>query len=75
MARRQSRDLAVGTVFALALVILALAVMTVGGELPGLSKRVGYTVIFPQTEGLLLGAPVRMGGVDIGEVTPTASQT
>jgi phospholipid/cholesterol/gamma-HCH transport system substrate-binding protein len=58
----------VGTIFAIGLVILSVAVMTVGSELPGFSRRVPFTAVFPSTDGLLLGAPVRMAGVDIGEV-------
>ena len=69
MARRPTQDIAVGTIFAVALVILSAAVMTVGTDLPWLSNRVHFKIIFPNSDGLMLGAPVRMAGVDIGSVT------
>jgi len=69
MARRPTQDIAVGTIFAVALVILSAAVMTVGTDLPWLSNRVHFKIIFPNSDGLMLGAPVRMAGVDIGAVT------
>jgi phospholipid/cholesterol/gamma-HCH transport system substrate-binding protein len=55
-------------VFALALVVLALALMALGGDVPGLGDRATYRIVFPHAEGLLPGAPVRMAGVDIGSV-------
>ena len=69
MARRPTQDIAVGTIFAVALVILSAAVMTVGTDLPWLSNRVHFKIVFPNSDGLMLGAPVRMAGVDIGAVT------
>ncbi len=69
MARAAGRDFAVGAMFALAMLVLALAVMAVGGETGWLFDRVGYFVTFPNTDGLLVGAPVRMAGVQIGTVS------
>ena len=69
MARRPTHDIAVGTIFALGLVILSVAVMSIGTDLPWLSQRVSFKVLFPNTDGLMVGAPVRMAGVDIGSVT------
>jgi len=69
MARRPARDLTVGSVFALALIILALAVMAVGGDSGMWFKRAGYEVVFPDATGLRVGAPVRMAGVQVGTVT------
>jgi phospholipid/cholesterol/gamma-HCH transport system substrate-binding protein len=69
MARRPTRDLTVGALFALALIILALAVMVVGGESGLWFNRTPYQVVFPDATGLLAGAPVRMAGVQVGIVT------
>ena len=62
MARRPTQDIAVGTIFALGLVILSVAVMSIGTDLPWLSQRVSFKVLFPNTDGLMVGAPVRMAG-------------
>lgn len=76
MARRPARDLTVGAVFALALIVLALAVMAVGSESGLWFERTHFHVIFPDATGLMVGAPVRMAGVQVGTVTevrlPTA---
>ncbi len=69
MARRPAQDATVGAVFALGLIIFALAVMVVGGESGLWFKQTRYSVVFPHASGLLVGAPVRMAGVEIGTVT------
>jgi phospholipid/cholesterol/gamma-HCH transport system substrate-binding protein len=56
-------------VFALALIVLALAVMAVGGESGLWFQRTEYAMIFPDATGLLVGAPVRMAGVQVGTVS------
>ncbi|MCP3978816.1 MAG: MCE family protein [bacterium] len=68
MAKRRSSDLAVGAMFALALLILALGVMAVGGDSQLFNKSVEYRVAFPNTHGLVQGSPVEMGGVQVGTV-------
>jgi phospholipid/cholesterol/gamma-HCH transport system substrate-binding protein len=55
--------------FTLALLVLALAVMAVGGDSGWPFKKVDYYVAFPGADGLLVGAPVKMAGVTIGTVT------
>ena len=55
MPRRGSRDLAVGAMFALGLVVLALAIMAVGGESGLFFKRTEFIIQFPSADGLLLG--------------------
>jgi phospholipid/cholesterol/gamma-HCH transport system substrate-binding protein len=55
--------------FALALITLALAVMVVGGESGLFFRRSHYYVVFPNADGLLDGAPVKMAGVTIGTVS------
>ena len=57
MARRPAQDVTVGAVFALALIILALAVMVVGGDSGLFFKQVRYSVVFDHASGLLVGAP------------------
>jgi phospholipid/cholesterol/gamma-HCH transport system substrate-binding protein len=54
--------------FALALVILALGVMAVGDETGWLRERADYTIALDEADGLLVGAPVKMAGVQIGNV-------
>ena len=69
MARRGGQDLAVGAMFALALLILAFAVMAVGEDTGWFKRRVSYEVAFPAADGLIVGAPVKMAGVTIGAVS------
>lgn len=69
MASRPGRELAVGTLFALALVILALAIMAVGGESQLFVSQTHYRTRFPSADGLSVGSPVRMAGVQVGAVS------
>ena len=69
MARRRARDLTVGAVFALALIVLALTVMTVGSESSLFVKKAHFRVVFPNATGLVPGSPVKMSGVQIGTVS------
>ena len=68
MARRV-RDLSVGAFASLALLVLAVGVMAVGGESSFFSDQVRYRVVFPDTQGLIVGSPVHMAGVQIGSVS------
>ena len=61
--------LALGAFTALALLVLAIGIMAVGGERGFLSGRAGYRVTFPATQGLIVGSPVQMSGVQIGSVS------
>jgi len=69
MAKRRARDLTVGVLFALALIILALTIMAVGGESRLFVRKAHYSVIFPTAEGLRAGSPVKMAGVEVGTVS------
>jgi phospholipid/cholesterol/gamma-HCH transport system substrate-binding protein len=69
LARRGGQDLAVGAMFTLGLLVVALAVMAVGGDSAMFFRKSDYTVAFPTADGLLMGAPVKMSGVTIGTVT------
>jgi len=68
MPKRGGRDLAVGALFSLALVVVAVTIMAVGGESRLFSKKARYSVIFPSAEGLVVGSPVKMSGVVVGSV-------
>jgi phospholipid/cholesterol/gamma-HCH transport system substrate-binding protein len=69
MPRVGSREATVGTFVALALIIFAFGVLAVGGESRLLSRQATYRAVFPSTDGLIEGSPVKMGGVHIGTVT------
>ena len=67
--RKGPRNLALGAFAMLALLVLAIGIMAVGGEHGLLSGRAGYRVMFPATQGLIQGSPVQMSGVQIGSVS------
>jgi len=69
MPRSRSREAAVGAFLALGLIVLAVGIMAVGGESRLFSRKARYHAIFPSTDGLIVGSPVKMGGVQIGTVT------
>jgi phospholipid/cholesterol/gamma-HCH transport system substrate-binding protein len=69
MPRATSREAAVGAFLALALIVLAAGIMAVGGESRLFSRKASYRVVFPATDGLIVGSPVKMGGVQVGTVT------
>lgn len=68
MARDRGKDLSVGALFALALIILAFTLMSVGGDSRIFSDRTEFRVVFPNTTGLAEGSPVQMSGVLVGGV-------
>jgi phospholipid/cholesterol/gamma-HCH transport system substrate-binding protein len=69
MPRISSREATVGAFVALALIVLAVGVMAVGGESRLFSRKSTYRAVFPATDGLIVGSPVKMGGVQVGTVT------
>jgi phospholipid/cholesterol/gamma-HCH transport system substrate-binding protein len=69
MPRATSREATVGAFLALALIVLAVGIMAVGGESRLFSRKASYRVVFPSTDGLIVGSPVKMGGVQVGTVT------
>lgn len=69
MAGRGARDLSVGAFAALALTVLAVGIMAVGGESGVFSRKTHYRVTFPNAEGLRVGSPVMIAGVQVGAVT------
>jgi len=68
-SKKTSRDVAVGAMFALALIILAITVMALGDGANLFRSQVHYKVVFPSVEGMGIGSPVKMSGVQIGSVT------
>ncbi len=66
--KKTSRDVAVGAMFALALVILAITIMALGDGSNLFRSEVRYLVVFPSVEGMGIGSPVKMNGVQIGSV-------
>ena len=75
MAKRRARDLTVGVVFALALIILALTIMAVGGESRLFVQKARYRTVFTNTDGLRAGSPVKMAGVEVGTVSSVRLST
>jgi phospholipid/cholesterol/gamma-HCH transport system substrate-binding protein len=69
MPKRAGRDLAVGVVFSLALVILAASIMAVGEGSRLFAEKNHYRVLFQNADGLVVGSPVKMLGVVVGSVT------
>jgi len=69
MPRSSGREATVGAFLALALIVLAFGIMAVGGESRLFSRKATYRVAFPSTDGLIVGSPVKMGGVQVGSVT------
>lgn len=67
--KNRSRDVLVGGFTVLALVIFALAVMAVGGESRLFSKKAAYRAVLQSSDGLVIGSPVKMSGVQVGTVT------
>jgi phospholipid/cholesterol/gamma-HCH transport system substrate-binding protein len=69
MPRTTGREATVGAFLALALIVLAFGIMAVGGESRVFSRKASYRTVFPATDGLIVGSPVKMGGVQVGSVT------
>jgi phospholipid/cholesterol/gamma-HCH transport system substrate-binding protein len=61
-------ELRVGILVLAALLIGALAVMTLGGRLGVFTKKYQLYTYMPSVSGLQQGAPVRLAGVDVGTV-------
>jgi phospholipid/cholesterol/gamma-HCH transport system substrate-binding protein len=58
----------VGAFVAAGLVVAGLVVFMVGDERRAFETKARYFVVFDDVQGLTRGAPVRMGGVDVGQV-------
>jgi phospholipid/cholesterol/gamma-HCH transport system substrate-binding protein len=69
MPKVSTREATVGAFIALGLIVFAVGIMAVGGESRLFSRKVTYRAVFPSTDGLIEGSPVKMGGVQVGTVT------
>ena len=69
MARRRTQDVTVGALVALALLLLAVAIMAVGGESKLFASKSVYRVVFPAVDGLVVGSAVKIAGVQVGTVS------
>jgi len=67
MAR--SRDLKVGLFVLLGLFLTAVVIFLIGEERNLFDKSVDFRTSFTDVQGLKPGAPVRMGGLDVGQVS------
>lgn len=66
------RNLRVGVFVAGALAVLALAIFAIGQERSMFTPMTRLYTSFPDINGLVVGAPVRLAGVDVGRVTQIA---
>lgn len=68
MAEQSSHSLRVGIVMVIGIAILAAAIFSIGGGLRWLSGSEELTTHFHRVNGLQVGAPVYLSGVNIGSV-------
>jgi phospholipid/cholesterol/gamma-HCH transport system substrate-binding protein len=66
------RNLRVGIFVASALTVLALAIFAIGQERSMFTPMTELYTSFPDINGLVIGAPVRLAGVDVGRVSEIA---
>jgi len=62
------REVKVGAFVAVGLAVAGLVVFLIGDERRAFEKKAKYYAIFDDVQGLTRGAPIRMGGVDVGQV-------
>ncbi|AKU90515.1 MlaD family protein [Vulgatibacter incomptus] len=72
MEREKRFSIRVGVFVALGLALLAVIVFVLGGDRGLFSRHVRYTASFESIDGLKPGSPVRLAGVEIGQVTRIA---
>ncbi len=63
-----TRNVKVGAFVLTGLVVLAAVIFLIGDERRMFQSKVEYRIVFHNVEGLKRGSPVRMGGVDVGDV-------
>ena len=68
MARKWARELSVGAVVSVGLIVFAIAVLAITEESRLFYPKVEYWTRFDNTSGLARGSPVRLVGVQIGTV-------
>lgn len=64
-----SRDLKVGLFVLAGIALFGLVVFLIGQERSLFSPSVEFTTSFTDVQGLKVGAPIRMGGIDVGQVS------
>jgi phospholipid/cholesterol/gamma-HCH transport system substrate-binding protein len=69
MPRRRNIQLQVGIFVTFALVLLGLVILVLGNQRSMFASKVRLHTSFPDVNGLIVGAPVRLAGVDVGRVT------
>lgn len=67
-----SREVKVGAFVAAGLLVAGLVVFLIGDERRAFTKKDRYYAVFSDVQGLTRGSPVRMGGVDVGQVQSVA---
>jgi len=63
------REVKVGLFVLIGLIVAGLVVFLIGDERRIFSRRVTITTSFSDVQGLKIGAPVRMDGIDVGAIT------
>lgn len=66
--QKTSRDIKVGAVIGLALIIIVFTVFAIGGQRKMFGEKVSFRILFETTSGLYAGDPVLLTGVEIGNV-------
>lgn len=67
--KRTRRDLSVGVVLALAALIFAIGIFSIGSEQRLWSRKAAYKLRLANTNGLQVGSPVRLAGLQVGSIT------
>ncbi|MBM4361581.1 MAG: MCE family protein [Deltaproteobacteria bacterium] len=63
-----AREVKVGAFVAVGLAVAGLIVFLIGDERRAFEKKQRYVAVFDDVQGLARGSPIRMGGVDVGQV-------
>lgn len=69
MAKGIGKEVSVGIVVTIALLIFVVGIMSVGEESRFFARKVKYNISFPDSSGLRKGSPVNLVGVQIGSVS------
>lgn len=69
MKRNLGRDLAVGAVVLAAAAIFTVGLFFIGSEQRAWVRKVHYLIKVPAANGLQAGSPVRLAGVQVGQIT------
>src|SRR6185436_5587791 len=64
-----SKEMRVGAFVLAGLIVAGIVIFLIGDEKRAFERKLTYQTSFSDVQGLKSGAPVRLGGVDIGNVT------